>query len=701
DLTLTATEIGDEIKLSIQYRTELFDETTVRRMLNHYRNLLASGVADPEQRISALTLLDEDERRRILVEWNRVAPLASPRKCLHELIADQAARTPSVAAVIYDGGQVTYGELNARSERVAARLAASGVRPESCVGIMLDRSVEMIVALLGVLKAGGAYVPLDPEYPNDRLSTMVHDAGVKTLLTSERWTTKVTTLDVEVIKLDDTEAHPHAPERQSHARVTPENLAYVLYTSGSTGRPKGVAVEHRSVVNYLFWVNEFLFGENVRCVPFLTSLNFDASLKQIFAPLLRGDAIWLPPADVLSRPETLLEPPDARERNLLGLNCVPSLWAMLLDVLQRGNQPPPATEFSLFAGGERLSRELIRSSFKLFPRLKVWNLYGPTEATANACAAQIVNEDHITIGRPILNTRVYVLDARLQPAPLNVPGELYIAGEGLARGYLHHPALTAERFIPDPFSVDDGSRMYRTGDIVRWLAGGELEFIGRADEQMKVRGFRVEPAEIEAVLCEHERVREAIVVAAGSEQLVAYVVCHAWVEDVQPIAELRAHAQARLPSYMVPSAFVLLDSLPLMPNGKIDRQALPDPGPLLTVTDSGFEPPQTSTEEVLARIWTEVLGVERVSVNDNFFDAGGHSLMAMQLIARVRATLGTDIPLQTFFASPTIRNVARAVDEASLASAETATLDEMFAMLESIDDLEAQSLLKRKASGET
>jgi amino acid adenylation domain-containing protein len=703
DITMSALEVGREMMLTIQYRADLFDEATVERMLSHYRNLLESGLADPTRKVSDLQLLGEKERRRILSQWNQSAPLTPPDKCLHELIAEQAERTPDAAAMLYEGGSLTYRELNEKADGLAHRLITSGVEAETRVGVMLERSPEMLVSLLAVLKAGGAYLPLDPEYPEERLSLMVEDAGVKTLLTQKHWGAKASALVADVILLD-TDVPVSAPVGGPRVLSSPRNLAYVLYTSGSTGRPKGVAVEHRSVVNYLFWVNEHLFGDRVRSVPFLTSLNFDASLKQLFAPLLRGDAVWLPPADILSRPEALLEPPAAQQH--VGLNCVPSLWATLLDVFERGREPVTPPHFSLFLGGERLSGELIKSSFKLFPQLRVWNLYGPTEATANACAAEIKSEDSITIGRPISNTTIYILDSHLQPVPAGVRGELYISGHGLARGYLARPSLTAQRFIPDPFSHSPGSRLYRTGDAARWLSNGEVEFLGRVDEQLKVRGFRVEPAEIEAALCRHPQVREAAVVAqrmerSGTEQLVAYVVCQEGAEEERAIVgELRMYAREVLPGYMVPSAIVVLDSLPLTPNGKLDRKALPEPAASLSAADDGFEPPQSSTEETLARIWTEILGVESVSVNDNFFDAGGHSLMATQLIARVRSTFGADIPLQTFFASPTIRDIARAVDEASLASADTAALDEIFAMLEGIDDAEAQSLLKNERLGE-
>jgi acyl-coenzyme A synthetase/AMP-(fatty) acid ligase/acyl carrier protein len=379
------------------------------------------------------------------------------------------------------------------------------------------------------------------------------------------------------------------------------------------------------------------------------------------------------------------------------VNTVPSAVA---EVLRLGALPRSVKTINL--AGEPLPKRLVQQLYELPHVERIYNLYGPTEDTTYSTWSLVGRGEEVTIGRPVHNTRVYLLDADGRPVPVGVPGWLHLGGAGLARGYLDRPAQTAERFVPDPFSPAPGARLYRTGDLARWRPNGELAFIGRADNQIKVRGFRIELGEIETTLCDHPRVREAVVVAralgTGGEQLVAYVVCRDAQEDVPAVAELRAHAQKRLPGYMVPSAFVLLDSLPVMPNGKIDRRALPDPRPLLAEAGSQFEQPQTSTEQMLARIWIEVLGVERVSVNDNFFDAGGHSLMATRVIARVRATFGVTLPLQTLFASPTIRDVARVIDEASLTAVDTATLNEMFTMLDGLDDLEAQSLLRNGLS---
>jgi amino acid adenylation domain-containing protein len=689
DLLLLIAEDRGGVRVTAEYSANLFEPETIRRLLAHYERLLRGVVADTSTHISAVELLDDEERRRLLMEWNDTARPVPHGLCIQDLFEQQVARTPDAAAVHFNELQLSYVELNSAANRIAHRLRSLGVGPESRVGIMLERSIEMVAGLLGVLKAGGAYVPLDPAYPAERLRFMLEDSGARLLLTQSDLSESLSADGVHRICLDAEWSSLEAePDHDLPSSAVEDNLAYIIYTSGSTGRPKGVAITHRSAVAFSFWARDTFDAREFEAVLASTSICFDLSIFELLVTLHWGGKVVL-----IHNALQLTAAAQAHAVTLV--NTVPSAVA---EVLRLGALPQSVRTINL--AGEPLPKRLVQQLYELPHVERVYNLYGPTEDTTYSTWGLVGRGEEVTIGRPLHNTRVYLLDDDGRPVPIGVPGWLHLGGAGLARGYLDRPAQTAEHFVPDPFSSAPGSRLYRTGDLARLRPNGELAFIGRADNQIKVRGFRIELGEIETTLCEHPRVREAVVVAralgTGGEQLVAYVVCRDAQEDVPAVAELRTHAQKRLPGYMVPSAFVLLDSLPVMPNGKIDRRALPDPRPLLAEAGSQFELPQTSTEEMLARIWMEVLGVERVSVNDNFFDAGGHSLMATQVIARVRATFGVTLPLQTLFASPTIRDVASAIDEASLAAVDTATLNEMFTMLDGLDDVEAQSLLRNE-----
>jgi len=513
--------------------------------------------------------------------------------------------------------------------------------------------------LLGILKAGGAYVPLDPTHPEERLGFVLEDAQVRLLLTQEKLAV-TTAIPSKLVCLDrDWGEIARGSTINPQSGVRPVSLAYVIYTSGSTGKPKGVMIEHRCLVNYLCWFNESPLAKAAQNLPLVTSPTFDASLKQLFAPLLRGDPVWILSDEVVRQPARLLGALTRQSR--VGLNCVPFLWSAMLDELSPDRAREVSASLSaLFQGGERLDQDLVDRTFAAFPNIKIWNLYGPTEATANACAGMVRLDSAPTIGRPIANTQVYILDGNLQPVPIGVAGELLIGGDGLARGYWNRPELTAETFIDHSFHGEPARRLYKTGDWGRYLPDGRIEFLGRIDNQVKIRGYRIELGEIEAMLSQHSGIREAVVVAReekpADNRLLAYVVSAQ--QGTPTTTELRSYLREKLPEYLVPSAFVFMDSLPLTPNGKVDRRGLP----VLQLTHRGdFVAPRTPVEKKIAKIWTEVLGADKVAVDDNFFDLGGHSLSAAQVVSRMRTLFNQEIPLRRLFEAPTVEGLASTI----------------------------------------
>ena len=656
DLSLVVMDAEPALHGWLEHSTDLFDPSTIARWAGYLERLLAAVAADPGARISRVPLLGEGERHQVILGWNDTASGWTDGACLHHLVAAQAWRAPEAVALIHGRESLTYGELEGRANRLARRLLTLGAGPEVPVGIFLDRTPEMIVAMLAALKAGAAYLPLDPQYPRERVAFMLADAAAPVVLTRgslraalpEGSFTALAVEDGEDAAWDGTD--PQAP-------VTPDNLAYLIYTSGSTGRPKGVAIRHRSAAVLLAWAAGIFKSEDLAGVLASTSICFDLSVFEIFLPLSQGGTVILA--------ENALQLPDlpAAERVTL-VNTVPSALSELLRL-----EAVPAGVRTINLAGEPLPRSLA-DRIHAGTRARLFNLYGPSEDTTYSTWTLVEPGagGAPTIGRPIADTRAYVLDARLELAPIGIPGELYLGGEGLARGYLDRPDLTAERFVPDPFS-GPGGRLYRTGDLVRRLPSGELDFLGRIDHQVKVRGFRIELGEVEAALAAQAAVREAVVVVHGSQEsarLVAYAVP---VDEAAPpaAAELRRTLEARLPSHMVPSAFVVLPRLPLTPNGKVDRKALPAPEPAASAT-SGLagqgDAPRTATEEVIAGLWSELLGVERVGVHDNFFHLGGHSMLATQAVSRARGALGVEIPLRALFEAPTVAGLAKAVEAA-------------------------------------
>ncbi|MBV9110094.1 MAG: amino acid adenylation domain-containing protein, partial [Gemmatimonadetes bacterium] len=629
----------------LRYPTDLWDAATMERMAGHLLTLL-DAAADPDTRLSRLPLLGGEERARLLAAAAGPA-VDLPALPAHRMIAAQAARTPGAVAVEADDATLTYAELDRRANRLAHHLRARGVGPETLVALCLERGAAMLAALLAVHRAGGAYLPLDPAYPADRIAYMLRDSGARALVSTSALLEGLPLDGVDAVALDrDAAAVAARPETAPEAEVDAQALAYVIYTSGSTGRPKGVMVRHGGLSNFLAAMAK---GPGMRADGVLlavTTLSFDIAALELLLPLTAGARVRIASREAAADP--------ARLRGLLegatAMQATPATWRMLLD---SGWAPPRA--LAVLCGGEPMPRELARRLAKEGAR--PWNLYGPTETTIWSAALEVADADGpVPVGGPIDNTRLHVLDAAMQPAPLGVFGELYIGGEGLARGYLRRPALTAERFVPDPFSRRPGARLYRTGDRVRPLADGALELSGRLDTQVKLRGFRVELGEVEAVLRSHPALREAAAAvrddAPGGARLVAYVV-PAGPGDPPSAAELRAHLGRSLPEYMLPSAFVAMDALPLTPAGKVDRRALPAPADA-AAAERDHVPPATPAEKTIAGFWAEALGVERVGAHDNFFEIGGHSLLVPPLHARIRAAFDCDITLVDLFRHTTV-----------------------------------------------
>jgi amino acid adenylation domain-containing protein len=649
DLMVSLVEGDDEISGVIEYRRELFEEETIVRLAKHYEQLLQEMVAWPERRVSQLRMLSAGEERQIVTEWNETECEYPREVCIHELFAEQARRTPHAVAVIAEGEEVSYGELDRRANQVASRLQQLGVGPEVVVGICVERSVSMVVGLLGILKAGGAYLPLDAEYPRERLEYMIADAGVSVLLTQRELRERLPQqVSAHVVYLE-SDALSESSVDEPQSSLSSSNLAYLLYTSGSTGRPKAVAIEHRSAVALLSWAQTVFDEESLDGMLASTSINFDLSVFELFVPLSRGGKVIVA-ANALQLGEL------SRREEVRLLNTVPSAMRELV----RSGQVPESVRVVNLAG-EALSRSLVDEIYGLEQVQEVNNLYGPTEDTTYSTWERVARDEAgaVRIGKPIANTRAYVLDAEQQVVPVGVRGELYLGGAGLGRGYWGRPELTAERFVPDGVSGRSGERLYRTGDEVRYGADGRVEYVGRLDQQVKVRGYRIELGEVEEALQRHESIRESVVVVRD-EQLVGYVVAAegATVE----LSELRANLGEQLPGYMIPGVLVEMAALPLNANGKVDRKALPEPGQVESTGE--YVGPRTAVEELLAGIWSEVLGVERVGVRDNFFELGGHSLLATQVISRVRESFKVELPLRSLFEAPRLGSFAGTVEHA-------------------------------------
>jgi amino acid adenylation domain-containing protein len=653
DLTLSLAEEDGRLSGQLEYNSDLFDADAMGRMLGHYRRLLECVVEDPGARLSELELLSEEERR-LLVEWNDTARDGGPPACAHQLFERQAAASPETPAVVSGEERLTYGELNRRANRLACYLRRLSVRAETPVCVCFERSVEMVVAKLAVLKAGGAYVPLDPSNPSERLSFMLKDSGAPVLLTREGLRGLFEGSAAQIVTPErDAEAVALESGDNVDDVVAPDNLAYVVYTSGSTGVPKGVGVSHASLVNLIRWHQHdsaVVAGERVTQ---LAGVGFDATVFELWPNLASGASLYLPDEETRLSPESLR---DWLVSNEIGVCFAPTPVAELLLALP---WPRDAALRILHTGGDKL----LRFPDESLP-FDVVNNYGPSETTVLATSGRVEPAGGAamspTIGRPVDNSEIYLLDESLRPVPPGVRGEMYIGGVCLARGYLRRPALTAERFIPHPFSTGPGARLYRTGDLARFLPDGRVEFHGRLDHQIKIRGHRIELGEIDAVITGHAAVREGVVdcrdAPHGDKRLTAYVV--AGEGERLTAEELRGYLAERLPGYMVPSAFVFMERLPHNTTGKIDRAALPEADAEASARDAVYVEPVTELERTVAELWQELLGLEKVGVHDNFFDLGGHSLLVVRMQGRLKEILGREVMVAELFKYPTVSTLA-------------------------------------------
>ncbi|ASS75247.1 hypothetical protein CIG75_09800 [Tumebacillus algifaecis] len=650
DLSLYMTVEEETLTGVFEYNTDLFEAATIERLLGHFHTLLDAIVHDPTQPISQLPLLNDAERSQLLHDWNSTERDVPSHLPVHRLFEAQVQQTPLARAIVCNGESLTYEELNERANRLAHLLRERGAGPDQLIGICLERSLDLLIGVLGILKAGSAYVPLDPTYPQERLHLMLEDSQASLLVTKSALATSLPPHGAQVIDLEDGEPLTAFPAENLQVSVAEHDLAYVIYTSGSTGTPKGVAIEHRSLSNFLLAMQHELefTAQDVLCA--VTSLSFDIAGLELYLPLICGAQIVLADRATVGDGERLARLLD--EKQVTVLQATPVTWQMLLAVGWTNS-----SRLRMLVGGEALSAELAANLLDL--QAPLYNLYGPTEATIWATVHRVEEVKRpMPIGRPIANTRAYVLDQKLQPVPVGVSGELYLGGHGIARGYLNRPDLTAERFLPSPFDGED--TLYKTGDAVRWLACGTLEYLDRLDNQVKIRGFRIETGDIEAALSLHPHINQALVTAradkTGNKRLVAYLIA----PQLQGVEDLSLFVQSKLPSYMLPDAFLVLEQFPLTPNGKIDRNALPEPSASIDKTQMHVLP-RTPLEEQIVSIWAEVLGHEEIGVTDNFFRLGGHSLRAVQMISRLNARLQKRVPLRTLFEAPTVAGLAEAI----------------------------------------
>ena len=687
DLSLYLEETDQGMAITFNYSTDIFDESTIERMADHLRVLFEDIAAHPKRRISDLAILGVAEKRRLLFDWNATDSTWSlePYHCVHELIETQARLHPNAIALKFENEILTYGELDRQANQLAHFLISQGITLETRVGLYMERSLEMIVGLLGIMKAGGAYMPLDREYPWERLVYMLKDSGAKILLTKSTLLPESAQVqDVRIICLDrdfdlirlEKEENPGIPVNQS-------NLVYVIYTTGSTGKPKGVEIEHRELLNYVFSIRERLDLEAGMNYAMAQPLAVDSVLTVVFPSLCTGGALH-----VLSRERSLDSYAVSEYFQENEIDCIKITPSHLAALQAQSGGKAPLPKRRLVLGGEASRREWIQELLLEAGECQIINHYGPTETTVGVLTNRISEEDvrktNLTapLGRPLANTKIYILDDYLQPVPVGVPGDLYIGGANVSRGYLNRPGLTGQQYIPDPFagSTNQGGRLYRTGDRAKYLYDGKVEFLGRRDYQVKIRGFRVELGEIEAVLLEYPAIREVVVDYReftnfpGERRLAAYFVSL----DNQVVwpSDLRSFLRERLPEYMLPSFFIHMERLPLMQNGKVDRAALPDPQQERMETKE-YKAPESEVERILAQIWVDVLNLEQISVEDNFFDLGGHSLLAAQMINHVNDVFQVAIPLRSLFEHSTIAGLARTVEEQLLVEIENLADEEV------------------------
>ncbi len=658
DLYLELGERSAEVLARFHYGTDLFNSAMIAAMANHWQRLLEGAIDSPEQALSQLPVLTPDENNQIVTEWNRT-DCSYPQACIHELFELQVDRSPDAVAVVFEDSQLCYGELNERANQLAWYLRQQGVGPDVPVGICVDRGLEMVVGLLAILKAGGAYVPLDPRLPQGRLTFMLSDVNPPVVLTQQRWQDKFPGAR-KVLFDTDRERIARESKANPGKGADPHTLAYVMYTSGSTGRPKGVPIEHRSVVNFLCSMQREpgLSEEDVLLA--VTTLSFDIAGLEIYLPLISGARLVVAGLETAVDGTRLLAL--LLESKATILQATPVTWRLLMEAGWQGSG-----DFKILCGGEALSPELAVELVKRSG--SVWNMYGPTETTIWSSLRRVTGQEEngIPIGRPIANTQIYILDSHLNPVPANIVGEIYIGGDGVARGYLNRAELTAERFVANPLAPSQSARLYKTGDLGRFRPDGNIEYLGRFDDQVKIRGFRIELGEIEAALVSHRGVQEAVVVARedvkGEKRLVAYYTPRVANGPSIEAGELRSHLSSQLPDYMVPAAYVRMHRMPLTANGKLDSKALPMPEGDAHA-ERGYEAPKGEIERRLVEIWADVLKVQRVGRQDNFFELGGHSLLAMQVMARIRHIFDLELPVRRLFEEPTVAALADEVQRA-------------------------------------
>ena len=658
DLTFVIREMKDGLRLVIEYNTNLFERETIERVLNQYSRLLESIVKNPNEKISRLNLLSEAERQQLLFDWNKTETAYPREKCIHELFATQVETTPDSIVAIFGGQQLTYRDLNERANQLANHLRKSGVGPDVLVAICVERSIEMLVGFLGILKAGGAYVPLDSEYPAERLAFMIEDAQSPVLLTIEKFAARFSGQKSKMLRLDsDWEMISRESKTAPPNQTTSENLAYVIYTSGSTGKPKGVAVPHRAIARLVFNTNYIQLDSSDRIAQASNS-SFDAATFEIWGALLHGGKLIGFDKDLILSPNDLAEQLERQKISVIFLTT-----ALFNQIAEDAPHAFRSVKNVLF-GGEAVDPKWVKQILAKGPPKRLLHVYGPTESTTFASWFEVrevpTDATTIPIGKPLSNTTFYVLDQTLEITPIGFPGELHIGGDGLARGYFNRPELNATKFISNPFATGKNSLLYKTGDLVRYLPDGNIEFIGRIDHQVKIRGFRIELQEIETILKQHSNVKDALVVVHQEnkdKRLVSYFV--AAMNPAPSAEELRRFLKEKVPDYMVPSVFVALEKFPLNLNGKIDRHALP--APEVVRADELRSTPLSSLEKKLQEIWENVIGRKPIGVQDNFFDLGGHSLLAVKLFAQIEKQLGKKLPLALLFQSPTVEQLAKAI----------------------------------------
>ena len=665
ELALEVGELDETYDLAIKYHGGLFAEATIARLMKHYLQLLEGVLTNPDRPLHSYSLLSPEESDQVLVQWNNTAAAYPANVCIQQLFEEQVKQTPQAHAAINEDEQLTYAELNRKANQLARYLRRQGVGPEKIVAICVERGLELVVATLGVIKAGGAYVPMDPSYPSERLEYMLDNSAPRLILTQEHIKSNLPASKAQTIALDtqwseiaayeDTDVDPQT------LGLTPRNLAYVVYTSGSTGQPKGIQMPHSALVNLIQWHPTYFAASQTGRTLHFAALGFDVAFQEIFVTLCFGGTLVLINQMDRRDPQSLAQLIKAKDiqRVIMPFSALQNV----VTAIDEANMSLPHLKDVVSSGEQLRITPAIRKFFKRHPSCRFHNHYGPAETHVITSWSLAGNPDEWNefppIGRPVANTQIYILDSYKQPVPIGVPGEIYIGGVQVSRGYLNRPELTAERYVEDPFSKDKDARLYKTGDVGRFRADGAIEFLGRNDDQVKIRGFRIELGEVEANLRRHSRVKEAVVVAReddpGDKRLVAYLK----QSDESPLSveDLRTHLKLSLPEYMVPSAFVTLTALPISPNGKLDRKALPAPGlDAYSITD--YVSPEGEVEQNLAHIWQKLLRVERVGRNDNFFDLGGHSLLAMQVIARMRESLGIDLSPNVLFDNQTVARLA-------------------------------------------